>query len=759
MSQAFSVVGKRLPRADAVDKATGAAKYTIDIKLPGMLIGKVLRSPYPHAKILKIDTSKAKKLPGVQAVITAEDTPKKGFNISMAEAITVPERQGLQDQQVLADKARFAGDAVAALAAIDERIAEEALKLIEVEYEKLPAVFDIEEAVKPDAPRIHDFAERNIALHFVSPLTMGDVERGFQEADCVIEQTFHTSKQKHCQLELSSCVARFDATGRLTIWSPHQGPHLARTQIAALFDIPAGMIRWLTPPVGGAFGGGASLRAEPICIALAKKTGKPVKLEYSREEEFIATETRQPFIQTAKLGVKKNGIITALQVKATSNAGAYFTHSGSTTGVSVTMFLSLYKCPNMAGEADIVYTNIPISGGFRGYGNPQAMFTLEQMVDMAAEKIGIDPIELRMKNIKKAGELAMGLPIESTALDECIRLGAERIDWQKKRGREKEGIRRQGVGMAIMMHVSGSFPFLLEHSGAFIRLNEDGSANLMVSAMDMGQGISSSLAQIAAEELGLHAEDIHVVSGDTDVTPFDSGQHASRSIYVMGNAVQRAAREAKQELLERAAKMLSVSADNLDVEDRRVYIQANPEKGLSVAEVTRNTIYNFERECSQISGKCSFEQVELSPPFEAVFAEVEVDVEVGEVKVLRMVIAHDIGQAINPTTVEGQLEGGATQGIGYGLTEDFVINKNTGTLESDNFTTYKLLSSLDLPKIETILIEKPDPKGPFGAKSVGESGSVAIAAAIGNAIYDAVGVRITELPITAEKVLKALKAN
>ncbi|MFC2013828.1 xanthine dehydrogenase family protein molybdopterin-binding subunit, partial [Chloroflexota bacterium] len=360
-----------------------------------------------------------------------------------------------------------------------------------------------------------------------------------------------------------------------------------------------------------------------------------------------------------------------------------------------------------------------------------------------------------------AGEPSnVGLPIQSTALAECIRVGAERMDWKEKRARKKgKGVTRRGVGMATMSHISGVQPAGVELSGAFIKLNEDGSADLVINPGDTGMGSCGALAQIAAEELGLRAEDIHIVTGDTDITMFDHGSVSSRAVYITGNAVLRAAREARVQLLERAAKTLMVSADGLEIKDRRIYMRAAPKNGLSVAEVAHDAIYGPKHESSQISGKCSFEPTTASPPTQASFAEVKVDTETGEVTVLRMIIANDSGRAINPTTVEGQLEGGAVQGIGFGLVEDFVINRDTGVVESNSFTTYKIPSTLDIPALEVVLVEKPDPVGPFGAKGVGEAALVTVAPAIANAIYNAVGVRVTELPITPEKILKALKAR
>jgi len=761
MEQELSVVGKRLPRLETVGCATGAAKYAVDIRLPGMLTGRVLRSPYPHAQILRVDTSKAEKLAGVEVIITNEDVPRKLFNgtftaLSQAKPAAAAE---VRDRYIFCDKARYIGDEIAAVAAVNESIAEEALRLIEVEYEELQAVFEPIEAMKSDAPRIHNFADHNIARHIPYIHASGDVDKGFQEADCIVKETFYTSKQKHCQLEPTTTIASFDMAGRLTVWTQCNRPHLCRRKIADIFDIPVGMVKVITPYVGGSFGGRSNFNGELICIALAQKASKPVKLEYTREEDFIVHMSRQPFIQTGEIGARKDGTITALQTKLIAHGGAYFETSGSTTNFNMVCFTGLYRCPNIAAEADIIYSNTPSSGGMRGYGNPQAMFVLEQIIDMLAEKIGMDPVEFRSKNYRRAGEPRHGTTvlIESCPLDKCIRLGAARIGWKEERARKKEGVRRQGVGMAIMGHSSGAYPTLLEHSNAFIKLNEDGSANLVVSPLEQGQGILCTLTQIAAEELGVRAEDIHIVTGDTDVTMFDMGSYASRSLYVIGNAVLRATREAKGKLLERAAKALGVTTEKLEIKDRRVYVRSAPEKGISVAEVARDSIYNFEGECLNISGKCSFEATSSADSYQAAFVKVEVDTETGEVKLIKIVIVHDIGRAINPMIVEGQLEGGLVQGIGYSLIEDYVINKDTGVIESDSFASYRIPSILDLPETEVILVEQPVPSGPFGAKCVGEPGMVAIAPAIANAIYNAVGIRVKELPITPEKILKAIK--
>ena len=440
MSRELSIVGKRLPRWDAHSKTTGAAKYTVDLKLPGMLIGKILTSPHPHAKIVRIDASKAEKLPGVKAVITFDDVPKTIFNPNKLGLILCHPEGEVKDMYVLSDKARFVGDKIAAVAAVDTATAEEALKLIEVEYEVLPAVFDAIEAMTPGAPKVHDFAERNVGLHMEFPVSWGDVEKGFREADCVVEETYRTARNHISQLEPCACVASFGSDGRLTIWSPSQHVFLHRRKIAELFGMPEGMIRWMTLHVGGAFGKYGSFSLEPVAVALARKAGKPVKIEFSREQDLLGTELRQRYISSAKVGVKKDGTLTALRENLIVDGGAYFSHNSSTTGVNMGSFTGLYRCPNVDARADCVYTNLPVTGGVRGYGDSEATCVLEQTSDKAAKQLGMDPLELRLKNVKKAGEPAnTGLPLETCSLEEIIKLGAERIGWKEKKA-EAEGI-------------------------------------------------------------------------------------------------------------------------------------------------------------------------------------------------------------------------------------------------------------------------------------------------------------------------------
>ncbi len=762
--QEFSIVGKRLPRVDAVEKASGTAEFAGDIRLPRMRFGKVLRSPHAHAWVKMIDTSKAERLPGVVAVITPKDlVPNKAFIGSYAELpiVAYGASPKLADQFILTDKARFVGDPIVAVAAQSEDIALEALKLIDVEYEVLPAVFDAEEATKPEASRIHDAVEGNVAVHWISPLSKGDVDRGFSESDCVVESSFRTTKQIHCHIEPATAIAHFDATGRLNIWSQTQQPHPARRQLAYLFDLPVGQVKVISPFVGGSFGGRNGLNPELVAAALAKKAGQPVKVEYTTDENFHAVNSRSSFTYTAKLGFKKDGTLVAIAVRAFVNSGAYLCRT--TTAASVFMGNCLegpYRCPSKIGEAFLVYTNLTPSGSCRGMGNPEAMWGIEQLIDIAAEKLGMDPIELRLKNLKNVGEPAyMGLPIESTALAECIRRGAARTGWQEKKARRDTGTKRRGIGLGIMMHNCGAHPILVAHSGTYIKLNEDGSVNLIAHPEEAGTGIWGAVAQMAAEEIGIRVEDVHVVHGDTDTTTFDIGSVASGKAYIFGNAVKIAAREVKRQLLELAADTIEISPGDLEAKDGTIYVKELPERGVSVAQVAHDAIYNLKMKGVDIVGTGTYQATAASIPGQAVFAEVEVDVETGKVDLLQLVVGNDSGIMINPMTVEGQIEGGAAMGIGYVLFEDPILDEETGKLLNDSFETYRIPSSLEIPPIEIVPVEEPDPIGPFGNKGVGESASVAIAPAIANALYNAVGIRITELPITPDKILSALEAK
>lgn len=755
MDNGLKVVGKRVAAVDAYAKVTGKAEYCTNISLPQMLVGKILRSPHAHARVVKVDGSKAETLPGVKAVVTHKDVPRKVYTYNVM-TYQLPEGE-IQDMFLFDYKTRYIGDPVAAVAAVNEEVANEALKLIEVEYEALPAVFTIEDAVKPGVPKLHDFAEGNTPVPVTPVFCYGDVEQGMKEADVIVEGTYSTTKQIQAGLEPACSIADF-RDGRLTVWSQSQLPHMARKMLAYLFDLPETKVRVIQPFAGTGFGAGTDLCCEPYCCALAVKAGAPVKVLYSRSEDFANRITREHVCKIEmKIGVKKDGSPLALKAKYTGDAGAYMCKTASGCGVALASNITEYKFESMHQEIEAIYTNHLACGAMRGFGGMQSSFVRESLIDEACEKIGMDPVEFRRKYHRDVGGLGWfpSTEISSCGLDECLRIGAERINWYEKRGKPKDGIRRRGVGVACMGWLSGAQPMLLEHSNAILKFNEDGGCSLFVSPGNMGQGILGTLAQIAAEVLGLDYTDINVIYGDTDLTAFDIGTHASRGVYCIGRAVKKAAEQARAEILERASAILGAPVEQLEIKDKKVQVKNEPERSATFVQIGQTCIYNYEKDCKQIVAHATVEPTDFAPPWQAGFAEVEVDTETGVVEVLKWITVHDIGQAINPIAVEGQLEGGTAQGVGFALYEDTVITH--GKLLSDGFDKYRIPSTLDLPDHEAILVELGDPTGPFGAKSVGESGLFLQAPAIANAIYDAVGVRIRDLPLTPERIVQALK--
>ncbi|MGA2463493.1 MAG: molybdopterin cofactor-binding domain-containing protein [Thermodesulfobacteriota bacterium] len=746
------VVGQSFSKIDGLNMATGKTLYTADMKLPRMLYGKILRSPHPHALIKRIDTSKLKRLSGVKAVINYENVPRVPYNSAGLPSYGISRH----DEYIFDQKVRFHGDRVAAVAAVDKDTAEEAIHLIDVEYELLDAVFDPEEALRPEAPEVQTGTGKNVIY---IPYAVGDIEKGFQEADDVFEDRYVMHPVHTCCMEPTAFIADVDSSGKLTVYGTTQVPNHSRRILSQILKLPMSKIRVVKPPIGGGFGSRQNLQHEGVVAMLALKTGLPVKIEYSREEEFFASTIRHPAIISFRTGIKRDGTLTGWYVKVIANAGAYTGHTPVL--VQTLLHKNPYRIPHEKYEAYCVYTNLPNSGAFRGYGNPQISFARECHLDRIAEALKIDPIEIRVKNKLRVGDVnplnrSMGWTLDSCGLEECLRAGARQFEWEKKRSGRKNRSAEilRGVGVACMMHLSGQ-TMSADCSSAIIKLNEDGTTALLTSAADLGQGSNTAMAQIAAEVLGLKVEDIVVMASDTDITPFDMGTYASRQTYVSGNAVKRAAEDAKAQLVKYAATMLSEKEEDLEIADRWIYVKDNSQKRLSLGEVVNEAQYGKDR--YHILGKATFKASNNPPPFAATFTEVEVNRETGTVKVLRVVSAHDVGKAINPKLTEGQIEGGIFQGIGYALTEEIHYDSKTGRTLNADFFDYKIPCSQDMPVIEPILIETLDPTGPFGAKGVGESSLISVAPSIANAVYDAIGVRIKSLPITGEKILEALR--
>ncbi|MGB4503312.1 MAG: molybdopterin cofactor-binding domain-containing protein [Syntrophaceticus sp.] len=755
----LNIVGKSVKRRDALAKVTGEAIFSTDVKLPGMLYAKVLRSPYPHARIKKIDVSKAEQLPGVKAVAYHENVPKIKFNTSATMTFTVPDLEPVLDQYIFDDVVRYVGDEVAAVAAVSEEIARQALKLIEVEYEQLPAVFDPLEAMKEEAPHIHSGCKegKNIPGDVVR-LGMGDVEKGFAESDLVIEERFKLPVQKQVQMETQAAVAQVTQDGDITVWSTTQTPHPTRMILSKAFGVPHSKIRVLNPPyVGGGFGVriGCSAKAETIAVALAMKAKRPVKVVYTREEDFIASDTRHGGYVWYKLGVKKDGTFHALDMKGVLNAGAYCSFSCEVPGVMGAMTLSVYHIPNQKYLGHCVYTNTTPAGAMRGFGNPQGVFPQESVVDMVAEKLGMDPLELRLKNMMKVGDpWCLPYPCSSSGLAECIEKGAKSIGWERRGKLNKPGSTKvRGIGVGVGSHVSNSWPFCVDYDNAYITIQQDGSVHLASGVPDIGTGTSTTLPQLAAEELGVKLDTVNITFGDTASTPFDIGSHASRTLYAAGLAVIAAAKDAKKQVLEYAAELLDVPVETLDMKDSVVFVTQGEKRSISLEELAKHA----HLRCKQFIGVGRIVPPN-SPPWEAHFAEVEVDLQTGQVRVIKLVGVHDVGKAIHPVICEGQIEGGLVQGLGYATSEEIKYN-DKGKQQNYSIHNYFLPTAADIPEIEAILVESNDPSGPFGAKGVGETGLVPTAPAIVNAVYDATGVRFTEIPLTEERVFAGLRNN
>jgi 4-hydroxybenzoyl-CoA reductase subunit alpha len=771
MMEGFSVIGKRLPRVDGRAKATGEAIYTLDIHLPHMLHGKILRSPHPHARILHIDTTRAERLAGVRGVVTAKDISSEKRSAFCYGAI-------LPDEYPLAfDRVRFIGDEVAAVAAVDEECAQEALELIRVEYELLPSVFDPEEAIKEGAVQLHDHAKKNISWRLYQDL--GDVDRGLRDADHIQEDRFITQLVSHAPLEPHAAVTQFNSDGRLTVWTSTQRPFFVAWDLACALGIPESKVRVIKPHVGGGFGGKIETSSVEFSAAfLSRKTGHPVKIVLTRDEEFFATRRRHAFIIHLKTGVKRDGTITARFCRSLLDGGAY-NSLGIVTCYLSSIFLHLpYKNPNVRYEAIRVYTNKPPCGAMRGFGSPQMHFAIEVQMDMIAEAIGIDPMELRLRNRLRAGdETSSGLKIKSCGLRECIQSSARLSGWEEKRKRGGKGV---GIGMACNGFLSGPrlrrLPRLADayaFSSSLIRAHADGNVTLITGSADIGQGSDSVLAQIVAEELGIPYECVAVLSGDTEIAPLDLGTYGSRVTMMAGNATRNAAKDLKKKIFNAVAERFEVNPGDFELKNGFIFIEGSPDKNLPFSEavvlcqqylggrpVIGEGFYNPEEEGKlDIQALCERGEGNYSPTysFGAQVAEVEVDRQSGEVRVQKMTVAHDCGKAINPMAVEGQLEGSVAMGLGYSLTEE--VKSEDGLMMNPSFLDYKVPLSLDVPPIEIIQVDSHDPVGPFGAKESGEGTASPTAPAIINAIHHATGVWLKELPVTPEKLLKAMEES
>jgi CO/xanthine dehydrogenase Mo-binding subunit len=759
-AQRYNVVGHAEPRSDGVEKVTGKAIYTVDVKLPGMVHGKILRSPYPHARVGRVDAGKAENLPGVFAVITREDQRRLGMFGA-----------AYKDQTIVAvDKVRYAGDPVAAVAAVDEATAEEALGLIEVDYEELPAVTSIEEALSEGAPLVHEssagggelmgqryeapkeFAGTNLCYRF--SYAKGEVEAGFKKADHVFEDVFTFPRVQHFSMEPHATVAHVDGE-HITLWAGTQEPFTLREHLADIFHLPLNKIRVIVPYLGGGYGGKLAVKTEPLAAALSWKAKRPVRLAHSIEESF-RTVTRHPARVRIKTGITKDGKLVARQCVIHMETGAYADAGPRVTQKAGYRCFGPYRLPHMKTDAYTVYTNTVPAGAYRGFGTLQVTWAYESQMDIIAEKLGLDPLEFRLKNLLKKGEpyTPGDTPVDCDLKAGLMR-AAKEIGWGEKSKKPN-----RGKGLAVCMKDGGG---TYKVSSAAVKMNADGSIVLLTGTVEVGQGARTALSQVAAEVLGVPFASVAVAQLDTDVTPYDVNTNASSSMVVMGLSVQRAAADLKRQVLRHAGKLMAAKPEKITLSGGKVHGPHG--RSLTFKELMHEV---FLSNAGELIGRGAYQDIKtkqaaLGSPttfWEISWgaAEVEVDADSGAVKLVKYVSLADVGKAIHPVLCEGQDEGGVMNAIGHSLLEEMVYKD--GQLLNPNLIDYRVPAFTDLPKdFETILVESHNGPGPFGAKGTGEGGLLPVAPAIGNAVYQATGLRLYDLPLTPEKVWRALNAK
>ena len=763
-------IGKSVPRLEAREKLTGQAVYTDDMTLPGMLHAAMLGAPYAHARIRSIDTSEAEALEGVRAVVTAEDLPKKKY-VGVF----------LKDQMTFAgDKVRYISEPIAAVAADTLEIARKALQLIEVEYEELPAVFDPEEALEADAPILHENRdeypcpyerpEHPNAVAYTQ-FKEGDIDNAWAECDVIVEGVYETPAQEHMYMEPCSTLVAVDANGKITIWSSMQSVFRVQTMIAEAFDMPMSKVRVIAPRIGGGFGGKCDLTNQPATVALALKSGRPVKMTLSCEDDMMMMKSRHAGKIYCRTGARKDGTLVAREMRLFLDGGAYADESPEVSTVAAFFGRGPYRIPHVNVESWSVYTNKLRASAFRGFGNPQATFASERQIDEVAEKLGMDPIDLRIKNALQSGDKWLGgQTVEGGSLAECLEKARAASDWDKRRqnnGKEVRPGKRRGICVSGMSHISGMLS-----AGAAVRLHEDGTVTVNTGAVDIGEGADTVMAQICAGALGLSLDQVNYGNPDTDSSPYNFQTSASRVTYMVGKAVEQASERVREQMFRHAGEMLECAEDDLElrpggvigirgvgdaavpfaaIAGRSLYASGGPIMG------THNWLFEGERFDPKRALVRGFALDGIGVfTFGAHVVEVDVDMATGKTEVLEAWCAHDVGRALNPGAVDGQIHGAFAQGLGYGLYEELVWDD--GRLVNPTMMDYKVPGPLDLPyKIHPILIENPS-DGPFGAKGIGEIALVGTAPAICNAITAATGAAINRIPATPERVLRAILA-
>ena len=753
----FSVIGKRLPMVDGPDKVTGAALYADDLVLPGMLVGKILHSPHAHARIRAIDTSRAEALPGVKAVATGGEFPNKYGILPI----------GHDETAFAVDKVRYIGDNVAGVAAVSEEVAQQALELVEVDYELLPACFDPLETMKAESNWIHDDRPNNIEKDYHH--SFGNVEEALAQADVVRSEHFVCSEVTHAAMEPHSTLAHYQRDGRLTVWSSTQVPYYLHCTLSNVLEMPMSQIRVIKPLVGGGFGGKSEvIPLEVAAAALSRKAGLPVKITYTREEVFLAHRGRPIQIIDLTIGATRDGRITAVKACIVQDGGAYCGYGPVTILYSGQLLGAMYDIQNVQFDGYRVLTNKPACGAMRGHGTVNTRFAFESLLDTVAEALGLDSAEMRLRNQLKPPCVTVNqLRVTSYGYPECIRQVVEKSGWKAKRGKLPFG---RGVGIAGSHYVSGAAnPIIrsrMPHTTVNLKVDRDGAVTLYTGASEIGQGSDTVQAQLVAEELGVNLNRVKLVAADTEVTPIDLGSYSSRVTFMAGNACLDAARNLKKRIFAVVAEQWGVQPEVLQAREERIYVSNGAGQSMSFDEAVVAAIERYGGLVASGSyappkeargGKFKGAGVGPSPAYSysAQVAEVSVDPETGAVTVERITAAHDCGRALNPVNVEGQVIGSVWMGLGQALQEEMIWNR--GRLMNPSLLEYKSPSTLESPPIDAIIVESIDPEGPLGAKEAGEGSLAATIPALANAIYDAIGVRITSLPITPEKILRALR--
>ncbi|MDO5135276.1 MAG: xanthine dehydrogenase molybdenum-binding subunit XdhA [Eubacteriales bacterium] len=753
------MIGKSVPRVDAYEKVTGRAKFTDDMILDRCLVAKVYHASIGNGRVKSIDTTRAEALEGVVKVVTFRDVPAHTYPTPGHPWSVETAHQDVADRNLLTGRIRYYGDDIAAVVAKDEVTAAKALKLIQVEYEEYPVEIHPRESMKGTVPPIHEERPDNILAS--SRFSIGDGEEGMRRAAYVVKKSYKTSIVQHCHIENNISYAYMEK-GRVVVVSSTQIPHIVRRVIGQALGIGWGQVRVIKPYVGGGFGNKQEVLYEPLNAFLTMAVGgRPVKLELSREETFCNTRTRHSIEYDMEAGADEEGRLTAKRMRAYSNQGAYASHGHAIAANGLTSFRLQYACPNIQGEAFTIYTNCPTAGAMRAYGIPQAAFVGECLMEDLAYACGMDPLEFRRKNLIKgfyADEYLKPIAANTNGIFECLEKGADYIHWEEKRKAyaHQSGTLRRGVGMALFSYKTGVWPISLEISGARISLNQDGSVQLMVGATEIGQGADTVFSQMAAETLGLDLSMVHIVSTqDTDVTPFDTGAYASRQSFVTGTVVKECAQLLRDKILSYAGILLKEEKDSLNLSDG--WIWKGEERRMSLSDLALESYYSLT-DSSALTAEVSRQVKKNTIATGCSFVEIQVDMALGKIQVLDMINVHDSGRLLNPQLARMQVHGGMSMGLGYGLSEQLILDEKTGRPLNGTLLDYKIMTTMDTPELSAAFIELEDPEGPYGNKALGEPPAIPGAPAIRNALLHATGVAFDEIPLTPQRLIEGFRA-